>query len=310
MNQLREVEVFLQVAELGSFTAAAQALRIPKSSATTLVQALEARLQVRLLHRTTRRVSLTPEGALYYEEAGRLLRGMADLEASLGRAAASPRGRLRVDVPASAGRHLLAPALPSFLARYPDIVIELGSTDRPIDVLGEGVDCVLRGGDLHDETLVARKLAELPVLTCAAPSYLAQRGTPSSPAELAGHVFVNYFSSKTGRVFPVDFARQEESYELRPAHRVAANDADTWVALALAGLGILQAPCSVGLRDAVERGALVPLLLDWESEGLPVFVMYPKTRTLAARVRVFVDWVTELYQAEERAARRFLGARR
>jgi LysR family transcriptional regulator for bpeEF and oprC len=307
VDRLRSVEVFTKVVELGSFTAAAQAMRLPRATATAAVQELEARLQVKLLHRTTRRVTLTPDGSVYYEEAGRLLRELAELETSLGRSAATPRGRVRVDVPAAAGRHVIAPALGTFLDRYPDVVVEIGSTDRPVDLVGEGVDVVIRGGDLHDDTLAARKLGELAVVTCAAPAYLARRGTPRAAEDLADHHFVSFFSAKTGRHFDVDFARDGVEAALPPRHRVAANDTDTWLALALAGLGLLQIPAGVAVRSAVERGELVRLLPEWSSEPLPLYVLYPRVRHLPARVRAFVDWVVELYREECRLAAAFVG---
>lgn len=307
MNRLDAMEVFARVAETGSFTAAARSLRIPRASATTRVQALEARLGVKLLHRTTRRVSLTSDGAVYFEECRRILNELAALEESLGAAAARPRGRLRVDVPASAARNLIAPALPAFLAKNPEVVVELGSTDRAVDLVAEGIDCVIRGGDVHDESLAARRLGALPVITCAAPAYLRQHGTPRSPRDLEGHHFVNYFSSRTGRVFEVDFARGDEELTLHPPHRVAANDAETWVALALAGLGLLQVPAAAHVRRLIEEGKLRRVLKDWAVPPLPMTVLYPPNRSLPARVRAFIDWVVVLYAKEVKAAEAFVG---
>lgn len=301
------MEVFVRVAELGSFTAAAASLRMPKASVTAAVQELEARLGVRLLHRTTRRVSLSADGAAYVEEAARILAEIVELEAGLGRAVATPRGRVRVDVPAAAGRHVIAPALPAFLARYPDLTVEIGSTDRPVDLLAEGVDCVVRGGQVHDESLIARRLGELPVLTCAAPAYLARHGLPRSPDALDGHHFVNFFSPKSGRIYEVDFTRGDDARSLRMPHRVAANDADTWLALAVAGLGLVQLPCSPAVRGHLARGELVRVLPDWSAGSLPLFVLYPRNRPLPARVRVFVEWVAEVYAEECREAAVFVG---
>lgn len=295
------------MAELGSFTQAATALRLPRASVTAAVQALEARLQVKLLHRTTRKAALTADGAAYLDEARRLLRELAELEAGLAQSARSPRGRLRVDVPAAAGRHVLAPALPDFFARYPELVLELGSSDRPIDLLGEGVDCVIRGGEAHDESLVGRRLGELPVVTCAAPAYLAARGVPTHPDELGAHVFVGFFSAKTGRAYEVDFTRAGETRVIRPMQRLAANDADTWISGAVAGLGLVQAPCSRSVREHLARGALVRVLPDWRAESLPLSVLWPRNRHLAARVRAFVDWVSEVFAEECRAAARVAG---
>jgi LysR family transcriptional regulator for bpeEF and oprC len=302
------MELFVRVVESGSFTAAASALRMSRTRATTEIQALEAHLGLRLLQRTTRHVSPTGDGALYYEEVRRLLRELRELEAGLGGAMASARGRLRVDVPAAAGRQVIAPALPRFLERHPEIVVELGSTDRPVDLVAEGVDCVVRGGDVHDASLVGRRLAELPVVTCAAPSYLARRGTPASPRELDGHLFVNFFSARTGRVFEVDWQPPDggEPVVLHPPHVVATNDADTWIALAAAGLGIVQAPLSAGVRERIRRGELRVLMPGWRPEPLPTHVLYPAARVLPARVRAWVDWLVTLYSEEGEAAQRFL----
>ena len=178
MDRFRMLEVFVRVADLASFTRAADALDLPRATVTELVQALESRLECTLLHRTTRRVALTPEGAAFYERATRVLQDLDDAEADLGGARSTPRGRLRVDVPAATGRHVIAPALPDFFARYPGIELELGSSDRPVELLMEGVDCVIRGGLVHDDTLVARKLCDLEVATCAAPAYLERHGVP------------------------------------------------------------------------------------------------------------------------------------
>jgi LysR family transcriptional regulator for bpeEF and oprC len=308
MDRIRAMELFVRVVETGSFTAAASALRLSRTRATTEIQQLEAHLGVRLLQRTTRRVSPTGDGAVYFEEVRRFLRELRDLEAGLAGAAASARGRLRVDVSASAGREVIAPELPRFLERHPEIVVELGSTDRPVDLVAEGVDCVVRGGEVHDETLVGRKLAELPVVTCAAPAYLERRGTPRSPRELEGHVFVNFFSSRTGRVFEVDWSSPEggERLDLRPPHVASANDAGTFIALATAGLGIAQTPLSRGVRERIRRRELRLLFPGWRPESLPVHVLYPETRVLPARVRVWVDWLVGLYREEERETQRFL----
>jgi len=301
MDRLRSVEVFARVAELGSFRRAAASLRMPNATVSLAVQELEARLGVRLLQRTTRRVALTPEGAAYLEESSRILRDLEALDAGLRQMATAPRGRVRADVPAAAGRHVLAPALPGFFMRYPEITVELGSTDRPVDLLAEGVDCAVRGGEVHDESLVARRLGALPVLTCAAPSYLDERGPPEHPDRLDGHTWVNFFSPRSGRIFEVDLG--DRSFV--PPHRVAANDADTWLALTVAGLGIAQIPLSAQVRRHLARGELVPVLRDWPAQPLPLVVLYVRDRQLAARVRVFIEWVVEVYDAEIHTAEAF-----
>lgn len=308
MDRIRAMELFVRVVETGSFTAAASALRLSRTRATTEIQQLEAHLGVRLLQRTTRRVAPTGDGTVYYEEVRRLLRELRELEAGLAGSVVTARGRLRVDVPAAAGRHVIGPALPRFLEGHPEIVVELGSTDRPVDLVAEGVDCVVRGGEVHDETLVGRRLADLPVVTCAAPAYLARRGTPRSPHELDGHVFVNFFSARTGRVFEVDWAPAEggERIELWPSHVVAANDAGTFLSLVVAGLGIAQTPLSPGVRECIRRRELRLLFPGWRPDPLPTHVLYPETRVVPARVRAWVDWLVTLYAEEAAEAQRFL----
>lgn len=297
MDQIRAMQVFSRVVELGSFTRAADSLNVTKAAVTSSVQQLEAHLRTRLLQRTTRRLSLTDDGAAYLEGARRLLSDIADLDSSVMQAGVAPRGRLRVDVPAAAGRHFLAPALPDFLARYPDITIEIGSTDRPVDLVMEGVDCVIRGGAMHDELLVARKLGEFETITCAAPNYLKSTGTPTTLEHLQTqqHTAVNFFSAKTGRVFPFDFDDGSGTQSIQLLHRVAANDADTHVALVCAGLGIAQLPGTGHVRQLLSEKRLVRVLPQWNAEALPLFIMYPRNRHLSGRLRAFVGWTVELY---------------
>jgi len=302
IDRFRAMEVFNRVVELGSFSGAAAALHLPKGRVTTIVQELETHLGVRLLHRTTRRLSLTDDGAVYHQRALAMVQEMQDVEGTLRRAVATPAGRLRVDVPAAVGRHVIAPALPQFFARYPDIQLELGSTDRPVDLIAEGVDCVIRGGPVHDETLVARPLLHLPQVTCAAPSYLARYGTPRTLEDLARHHFVNFHSAKTGRIFPFEFSRGEETHEINRPHWVSCNDADSAIAAVLAGMGLAQLPLMGWLCECLAGGRLVPVLQDWSSGFLPMMVLYPRNRHLTAKVRVFADWVAEVFESELAAA--------
>jgi LysR family transcriptional regulator, regulator for bpeEF and oprC len=297
MDKLRAMQTFALVAQLGSFTKAAHALKLPNASVSTLVAQLEAHLQTKLLARTTRRLSLTDDGAAYLERVQRLLTEVDELEIQLKGAHTSPRGRLRIDVPAAAGRHVIAAALPHFFAKHPDISIDIGSSDRPVDLVMEGVDCVIRGGAVHDESLVARKLGAFKVITCAAPAYLEKHGTPGTVAQLQlHHVAVNFFSAKTGRIFPLDFADDSaQNIALQLTHQVAANDADTHIALACAGLGVAQLPLTRYVKELLEQGHLVQVLSQFDAGALPLYVMYPRNRHLSARLRVFVDWVVELY---------------
>jgi LysR family transcriptional regulator, regulator for bpeEF and oprC len=302
LDRIKAIEVFTVVAEVGSFTAAARALGLPNASVSRLVQMLEAHLAVKLLHRTTRQVKLTEDGERVRQRAVLLLQDLAELEGATGSATQVPAGRLRVDVPASMGRHVIAPALPGFFERFPGIALELGSSDRPVDLVAEGVDCVIRGGNVFDESLVASPLPALAVVTCASPEYLARHGTPLIPDDLLRHRFVNFFSPKSGRVFPLDFAQGQSVTSLERPHWVATNDADTMVAAALAGLGFIQVPCNAPVRALLARGKLRRVLSGWTPEALTMNVLYARNRHLSARVRVFIDWVRGVFEREAAAA--------
>lgn len=293
MDRFQSMQIFVRVVESGSFTRAAEALDLPKASVSAHIARLEAHLDVRLLQRTTRKLSLTEDGRAYFERAQQLLDDLAELESGLSRAARAPRGRLRVDVAAAYGRHVLVPALPDFFKRYPDISLEVGSSDRPVDLIAEGVDCVIRGGDIHDESLLGRRINVFQVVTCAAPGYLRRHGTPRHPHDLHEHRLIGYFSAKTGRVYPMDFAREDERIEIEGPFRIALNDADSYLAAGIAGIGVLQVVRSAWVDRQIREGALKTILGDWSSEPLPQHILYPSRRNLSARVRVFVDWVVE-----------------
>lgn len=299
VDRLQAMQVFVQVVDAGSFTRAADVLRLPKASVTILVQGLEAHLRTKLLNRTTRRVSVTADGAAYYERCVRILAEVEETESALSRTSTAPRGRLRVDVPASFGRRLLVPALGDFLERYPEIRLEVGCTDRPVDLLEEGVDCVVRGGEQADSSLVARRVATIPFVTCATPAYLARYGVPSHPNDLERHRCIRFFLPKTGRIVEWEFTR--DGRRITPALEgwLALNDGEAYAAAGIAGLGVMHVPHFL-IDEALAGGRLTPLLEDWDTAPLPVFVMYPQNRHLSAKVRAFVDWVAELFarQAE------------
>jgi LysR family transcriptional regulator for bpeEF and oprC len=294
MNKLQAMEVFVQVVDAGSFTRAADMLQLPKATVSTLVQSLETTLSAKLLHRTTRLVTVTTDGAAYYERCIRILSDVRDAEESLSRTRLSPSGRLRVDVPTGLASEILIPALPAFFERYPDIMMELGSSDRPVDLVEEGVDCAVRGGDLFDDNLIARRVGVINFVTAAAPGYLARYGMPRHPRELERHRCVKYFSAKTGKTYDWDFQRGEDSIELPMPGVIALNDSNAYVHAGLAGLGIIQMADYL-LDQHVDAGRLVRILGDWASRPLPVHIVYPQNRHLSAKVRVFVEWVSDLF---------------
>lgn len=293
MDRFTAMQIFVRVADTGSFTRAAEALQLPKASVSQHVAALEAHLGVRLLHRTTRQVRLTDDGRAYYERIQKVLGDVGELESGLATAGRSPSGRLRIDVPAAFGVHTLVPALPEFCARYPGIQLEIGSSDRPVDLLGEGVDCVIRGGNVHDDSLVGRPLQTLPVATLASPDYLRRRGTPKHPDDLRSHALIGYFSSRTGRTFAYDFSRDGERIEIDGPFHVAFNDANTFLAAGVAGLGVLQAVLGNHTDAFIKNGQLECVLTNWTADPLVHTILYPSRRHLSERVRVFIDWAVE-----------------
>lgn len=295
MDRFDAMQAFARVVETGSFTKAADTLHLSKTTVTQLVQQLEARLRVKLLNRTTRKVNVTPDGAAYYERVLRLLADMDDAETSLSSALASPRGRLRVDVPSPFASMILVPALPAFHARYPDIHLHLGVSDRVVDLIDENVDCVVRGGEITDLSLVARHAADLPLAVYAAPSYLERAGRPDHPSELAlpPHHIVGYAWSRTRRVFPCTVRRDSESINVQGRPALVVDDGHAYLAAGLAGIGALWLP-SYMAQAHVARGELIQLFTDWQLDPMPMYVAFTQNRHVSVKLRVFIDWLVEL----------------
>lgn len=295
MDRFDALRAFVRVAEAGSFTKAAQTLHMSKTTVTQLVQQLEARLRVKLLNRTTRQVRVTADGAAYYERVVSLLADLEDADAGLSRALAAPKGRLRVDVPSPIACMILMPALPAFHARYPDIQIEMGVSDRMVDLIGDNVDCVVRGGELADSSLMARRLGELRFGVYASPAYLEHAGMPAHPCELEGpqHYIVGFLRARSGKVAPFAMRRADESAVVQGRYVVAVDDGNAYLAAGLAGMGVLWLPHYMA-DSHVARGELVSLFGDWRVESMPIYVVYPPNRHLSAKLRVFIDWVVEL----------------
>ncbi|HSZ07000.1 MAG TPA: LysR family transcriptional regulator [Steroidobacteraceae bacterium] len=298
MNKLQAMEVFARVVETGGLARAADSLQLPKATATTLIQQLEASLGVKLLNRTTRKVSVTTDGAAYYPSCLAILALVRETEESLGQRHASPQGLLRVEVPTLIARLVIVPALPGFFARYPDIQLELGCSERRADLIEEGIDCAVWIGELEDSTMIARRIGLLYFGTCAAPSYLAAHGQPRHPDELTAHRCINHFSPRTGKIFEWVFAKNGVRTQTLLRGHIALDDENSYVAAAEAGLGVAQIPAFV-LKEAMERGSLELLLGDWFAEPAPLNVVYPQNRHLSVKIRVFVDWVAELFSEHD-----------
>lgn len=294
MDRFQEMQVFVRIAERGSFTQAADDLQLPRATVSNLIQRLEARLGVRLLERTTRTVRLTPDGEAYRQRCVGLL---ADLEEADGLfRQAVPKGLLRVNLQGTLARRFVVPALPAFLARHPQLELQIGEDDRLVDLVREGVDCVLRAGQLRDSSLVARRVAQLQQVTCASASYLAQFGEPRTLADLAGHRAVNYISSASGQALPLEFTVNTEVQTLNLPGAVSVTGADVYAGAAIAGLGMVQVP-RYRVADELASGQLREVLADLPPPPLPVSVLYPQNRQLSVRVRAFTQWLGELFAA-------------
>lgn len=300
MDRFDAMLAFTRVVEAGSFTKAAETLHMSKTTVTQLVQQLEARLRVKLLNRTTRRVKVTADGAVYYDRVIRLLADMQDAESSLPGASAVPSGRLRVDVPSPFASMLLIPALPEFFARYPDIQIDMGVSDRIVDLIDENVDCVIRGGELSDLSLMARKIADLPLGVFAAPAYLERIGSPTHPQELESqpHRTLGFIWARTGRPLPYALHRGGEHLHIKGQHALAVDDGNAYLAAGLAGLGILWLPKYMS-EPYEQRGELVPLFEDWTLEPMPLYLAYQPNRYVSLTLRVFIDWIVELMERQQ-----------
>lgn len=294
MDRFQAMKVFMGVVEANSFTRAADNLGLPRATVTTTIQGLEGLLKARLLNRTTRSVSLTADGAAYYERCARILNDLEETEAAFQDAARRPQGRLRVDVSSSIGRRILIPRLCEFHERYPDVDLVIGMGDRPVDLVQEAVDCVIRAGELVDSTLVARRIGSLSFVTCGAPAYLERHGEPTTLEELQQHQAVHYFSSVSGRNFDWDFMVDGVSVPVRMNGRVAVNDSDAYNICGLQGFGLIQSARFMVLPH-LEAGELKEILPAWKPPPLPMSVLYPQNRHLSPKVRAFADWVAELF---------------
>ena len=294
MDRFEAMQVFVKVAELASFTRAAEQLELPRATVTHTVQALEKHLGVRLLQRTTRHVSATPDGEAYLQRCIRLLADLQETEDAFGRRSAKPSGKLRVDLQGTLATHFLLPHIGEFFERYPDIEVDIGLGDRLVDLVREGIDCVLRAGEPRDSSMVGRRVAMLAQATCASAAYLDANGTPATPAELSRHRAVNY-AGASGKALPFDFLVDGAARSLQVRGSVTVRHADAYVLCCQAGLGLIQLP-RYHVEDALAAGTLREVLAPYRPAPLPVSVLYPHSRQLSPRVRVFVDWVSERMQ--------------
>lgn len=296
MDRIDLFRIFVRVVDCSSFTRAADMLGLPRSSVSAAVQELEGRVGARLLHRTTRVVSPTQDGAAFYERCLRLIADVEEAE-NVFRQTAAPSGRLRIDVPGRIGRLVLAPALPEFLDAYPEIDIDLGVTDRAVNLVEDSVDCVLRVGPLADSGLIARTLGDLPLINVASPAYLRRHGVPEMPDALHDHLAINYASPSSARVEAWEWV-EDGARRTRPMRsRVAVNSAEAYIACCVAGLGLIQIP-AYDVRHHLDAGELIEVMPSYRAEPMPMTLLYPHRQHLSRRLQVFADWLEALLRRQ------------
>ncbi|MGY2293162.1 LysR family transcriptional regulator [Pseudomonas sp. SDO528_S397] len=296
MNKLELLRTFVRVTELSSFTQAGESLGLPRSTVSEHVQALEELLGARLLQRTTRRVQATQDGRVLYERSKDLLAHMEELEGLFRQDEAQLAGRIRVDMPNALARELILPQLPGFMDRHPLVELEVSSSDRQVDLLAEGFDCVLRVGAQPDQSVVARLLCRMPVVNCASAAYLQRHGVPQTLEDLAVHQLVHYVRPLGARSAGFEYQQGHKVHRVPMAGRVTVNSTDAYHAACLAGFGLAQMPL-LGVREWLARGELVAVLPDYPAPALDVSMLYASQRHLPLRVRVFMDWMAATLQA-------------
>lgn len=299
MDRIDLFRIFARVVECSSFTRAAHMLGVPRSSVSSAVQELEARVGARLLHRTTRKVSPTQDGLAFYERCQRAIAEVEDTENLFRQNASQPSGRLRIDVPGRIGRLVIAPALPDFLDRYPHIELDLGVTDRAVNLVADSIDCVLRIGPLNDSSLIARHIGELPLINVASPTYLERYGAPKSPSDLSMHHAVNYASPTSGRIEDWEWIEDGAVHNLPMRGRITVNSAEAYIACCLAGLGMIQVP-AYDVRRHIDTGELVEVMAEHRAQPMPATLLYPHRQHLSPRLHVFAEWLERLLQKELR----------
>lgn len=297
MSFIDDVRVFTRVAELSSFTQAADTLGLPKANVSLAIRHLEAALGVRLLHRTTRKVSLTQDGQVFYERGKDALADMDELQAMFQlQSAGTLKGRVRIDMSTVIARNVVLPGLTALLAEHPLLELEISSTERRVDLVREGFDCVVRAGKVQDAGLIARPLGALRMVNAASPAYLAVHGQPQHLADLEQHKLVHFVATLGARSTSFDYVLDDQDLVCAMAGQVTVNNAEAYQAACLAGLGLIQVPF-VGVRELLAQGKLVEVLPQHTARALPLSLVYANRRNLSTRVRVVMDWLAVTLQA-------------
>lgn len=293
MENTEAIKRFLRVAELGSFTRAADALNLPKASISQAIQQLETKLETQLLHRTTRKVQLTPDGQLFYERGKDVLGELDELASLFLTDDRSVKGVIRVDMSHPMARQLIIPHLPEFFQKYPNLHIELNSSDRHVDLIAEGYDCVIRTGNLAESGLIVRKVGEMRQTNFVSPAYIAQHGEPKTLADLDKHQLIHYNVSGGHKFDAFEYWDGQQCQRITMPSRITVNNTDAYRAACIAGLGMMQAPL-LGAQEYLLTGQLIEVLKTYTAPSMPVSILYPHRRNLSKRVRIFMDWVSDL----------------
>lgn len=297
MDRFLAIRAFTRVVEAGNFTRAAESLNMPNATLSKTIQQLESHLGVCLLQRTTRKITITPEGREYYDKAVRLLIELEEIDASFKGSRNKPRGHLRIAIGGSTACNVVIPLLASFMATYPDIRINLEVADKPSDLISNSVDCAIRGGPMEDSTLIARKIGEATMITCATPGYLKRYGVPAYPEELKnGHRLISYLSPASGKAFPFRFKHNGVKLEVKTEYHLGINESNAHIAAVESGLGIIQT-FTYSLDHALKTGALVEILHKWRPDPYPFHVVYSQNRHIPPRLRVFIHWLMDHFPA-------------
>lgn len=298
MDKITAMQVFISVAELSSFSRTADRMGLPKGSVSGAIQQLENHFGTQLLHRTTRKVTLTQDGQRCYARCQDLLAEIEELEGMFRTSNAPLSGRLRVDMPSGLAKIVVQQGLAAFLSAHPDLELELSSSDRRVDLIQEGFDCVVRVGTLPDSGLIARPLGQLQMVNCASPAYLDKHGCPQTPADLQRHHMIHYQSAQGAPRDKFTYVMSQgdiQTVDMQGA--LTVNSTESYSAACIAGLGIIQVPV-IGVREALRTGGLVSILENLPAPTMPVSLLYPHRRNLAMRVQVFMDWMSEVIRKQ------------
>ena len=293
MDRLNSMQIFIRVVELESFTKAGESMGLPKASVSNHVQQLETLLGTRLLYRTTRKVQLTQDGANFYERCKDLLIDVDEIETMFQTGPSTITGKLRVDMPSGFARNFVMPRLPEFLSIHPHVELELSCTDRKVDVVKEGFDCVLRVGSMSDSGLMARQLGHLKIINCVSQSYIKKWGHPKNLEDLNKHQLIHYVGTFGAKSQGWEYLEGDRYKYIKMKGAITVNNSDAYLASCLAGLGIIQVPL-IGVRKHLKDGTLVEILSKYKSEPMPVSIVYPHRRNLSKRVQVFMDWLDSI----------------